>query len=253
MTFSIVAWDPITKMTGVAVATKHLAVGSTVPHARSKVGSIATQAQTNPLLAHQALDILETQGHLNIKDSLAPEHVIEMVLAADCDRHKRQLHLVDAHGRTAAWTGAECMGWAGHKTFQYFSVAGNLLTGEQVLIDMAEAYMQLGHLPFAQRLLLSVKAGQAAGGDRRGQQSASIFITHNERYPYLDLRVDHHPNPLEQLSIILDEAHQDYYQSFLQAMPQSDILHTSKTQSPIPVFQNSASATVEVPIAETND
>lgn len=221
MTYSIVAWDPVTGMTGVAAATKHLAVGATVPHAKSTIGAIATQAQTNPILAKQALEILETQSQMDTEDSLTPESVIEMVLAQDPDRDRRQFHLVDSQGRSAGWTGSKCMDWAGHKTFQYFSVAGNLLAGEGVLIAMAEAYIQNANQSFSHRLLASLKAAQAAGGDRRGQQSASIYITDQEPYPYLDLRVDHHPDPLSQLSIILAESEKDYYQSLLQSMPKS--------------------------------
>ena len=251
MTYSIVAWDPMTGMTGVAAATKHLAVGATVPHAKSNIGAIATQAQTNPILAQQALDILETQQQMDVVDSLTPELIIELVLSQDPERDKRQFHLVDAQGRTAAWTGSQCLGWAGHKTFQYFSVAGNLLTGERVLIDMAEAYIQNVHLPFAHRLLQSLKAAQSSGGDRRGQQSAAIYITHQEPYPYLDLRVDHHSNPLEQLSIILAESEKDYYQSLLQSMPKSHsfsqrVAPTQRQDEPGVMINPLNSSTVEI-------
>ena len=220
MTFSIVAWDPVSKMAGVAAATKHLAVGATVAHARGGVGAIATQAQTNPLLARQGLDLLESQRKLtNEADHLAPDQILEMVLSKDPDRNKRQIQIVDPQGNTAAWTGSDCFGWAGHKSFRYFSVAGNLLVDEQVLISMAEAYMVNNGKPLAERLLLSLEAAQSAGGDRRGQQSASVYVTQQAAYPYLDLRVDHHENPLQQLRLIYEESQKDYYQGLLKSMP----------------------------------
>ncbi|NEQ55614.1 MAG: DUF1028 domain-containing protein [Leptolyngbya sp. SIO3F4] len=130
MTFSIVAWDEKTGMTGVAVATKHLAVGALVPHARAGVGAIATQAQTNPLLGIQGLHLLEQRRHST------PENVLKRLLRNDPDRDQRQLHLVDHNGQTAAWTGKDCIDWAGHLTFHGFSVAGNMLTGEETLLAM---------------------------------------------------------------------------------------------------------------------
>lgn len=220
MTFSIVAWDPKTGMTGVAVATKHLAVGALVPHARSGVGAIATQAQTNPLLGLWGLELLERQQATESPFSEASaEVVLGWLLENDRDRHQRQVHLVDHRGHTAAWTGRDCVGWAGHRTFGNLSVAGNMLTGPEVLEAMAQAYQHHGDAGFSDRLLLALEAGERAGGDKRGKQSAALYVMDQAPYPYLDLRVDHHIDPITSLRTLHDEAHKDYYQSFRQTMP----------------------------------
>ncbi|MGF1479839.1 MAG: DUF1028 domain-containing protein [Cyanophyceae cyanobacterium] len=215
MTFSIVAWDSATRMTGVAVATKHLAVGALVPHARADVGAIATQAQTNPLLGILGLQLLEQQG----SEAITPKEVIATLLEDDEDRHHRQLHLVDRQGRTAAWTGQGCVDWAGHFTFPNFSVAGNMLVGEQTLTAMADAYQSKAGMEFCERLLQALEAGEAAGGDKRGRQSAAIYVVHQDYYPHLDLRIDHHDDPIAQLRYLFEESRKDYYQQFRQSMP----------------------------------
>ena len=213
MTFSIVAWDEKTGMTGVAVATKHLAVGALVPHARAGVGAIATQAQTNPLLGIQGLHLLEQGRHAT------PDTILKRLLRNDPDRDQRQLHLVDCHGRSAAWTGKDCIGWAGHGAFPGFSVAGNMLVGEATLTAMAQAYRQAAHEPLGQCLLLAIEAGDKAGGDKRGRQSAALYVMDRDTYPHLDLRVDHHSQPITTLRTIFEESCKDYYQSFRQSMP----------------------------------
>ncbi len=216
MTFSIVAWDAETGMTGVAVATKHLAVGALVPHAKSGVGAIATQAATNPLLGIQGLEMLEAGDH---HCSASPEQVLQRLLFDDPDHEQRQLHMVNRYGQTAAWTGKDCKGWAGHLTFAGFSVAGNMLIGEATMQAMAAAYQRFGLQPFCDRLLLALEAGDAAGGDKRGRQSAALRVMHTDSYPHLDLRVDHHRQPIVQLRETFEESRQDYYQSFRQTMP----------------------------------
>ena len=213
MTFSIIAWDKSTGMTGVAVATKHLAVGALVPHARAGVGAIATQAQTNPLLGIQGLHLLEHSRHAS------PDIILQRLLLDDPDRDQRQLHLVNRQGQTAAWTGKDCIGWAGHITFPGFSVAGNMLTGEATLIAMATTYQQTERYPLGHRLLLALEAGDAAGGDKRGRQSAALYVMDQDTYPHLDLRVDHHDQPIVTLRTIFEESRKDYYQSFRQSMP----------------------------------
>ena len=221
MTFSIVAWDKTTEMIGVAVATKHLAVGALVPHAKANVGAIATQAQTNPLLGIKGLKLLEDQGS-NL--ALTPEEVITTLLKEDEDRHYRQLHLVDRQGRTCAWTGSQCVDWAGHFTFDNFSVAGNMLVGEQTLTAMADAYQAKEGMEFCERLLQALEAGEAAGGDKRGRQSAAIYVVHHDDYPHLDLRIDHHEDPIAQLRYIFEESRKEYYQSFRKSMPTKAVL-----------------------------
>ena len=213
MTFSIVAWDKQTGMTGVGVATKHLAVGALVPHARAGAGAIATQAQTNPLLGIRGLHLLEHGRHAT------PEIILERLLRDDPDRHQRQLHLVNRQGQTAAWTGKDCVGWAGHATFPGFSVAGNMLVDEATILAMAMAYQQASRKALGERLLLALEAGEAAGGDKRGKQSAAIYVMHQDTYPHLDLRVDHHEQPLVALRTLFAESCKDYYQSFRQSMP----------------------------------
>lgn len=215
MTFSIVARDAVTGMTGVAVATKHLAVGALVPHVKAEVGAIATQAQTNPLLGIRGLHLLEQSPD----PTGSAESVLQRLLFDDPDREQRQLHLVDRQGQTAAWTGKDCVGWAGHFTFPHFSVAGNMLVGGETLSAMAAAYQQSGAKPFCDRLLSALEAGNAAGGDKRGRQSASIYVMDADVYPHLDLRVDHHDQPVATLRLLFEESCKDYYQSFRRSMP----------------------------------
>jgi uncharacterized Ntn-hydrolase superfamily protein len=220
MTYSIVAWDPDTGMTGVAVATKHLAVGSLVPHARAGVGALATQSATNPLLGPWGLDRLELLRGTSQPTSVA-QTVLDSLLRDDPGRDLRQVHLVDADGRTAAWTGSGCAGWAGHLSGDGFSVAGNFLSGPQALAAMAEAYqgaLESG-LEFTERLMRSLEAAEAAGGDHRGRQSAALYVTHREVYPLHDFRVDHHPEPLLALREILEETNRAYYQDFRSTLP----------------------------------
>ena len=219
MTFSIVAWDKTTRMTGVAVATKHLAVGALVPHAKADVGAIATQAQTNPLLGIKGLKLLEKHNLENNEAVNTTEDVISTLLEEDEERDYRQLHLVDRTGRTSAWTGSQCVDWAGHLTFDNFSVAGNMLVGEQTLTAMADAYQAKEGMEFCERLLQALEAGEAAGGDKRGRQSAAIYVVHQDDYPYLDLRIDHHDDPIAQLRYIFEESRKEYYQSFRKSMP----------------------------------
>lgn len=220
MTFSIVAWDPHTGMTGIAVATKHLAVGALVPHAKANVGAIATQAQTNPLLGIWGLRLLESRKAAQAAAQAIPVgDVLDVLLQNDEERDDRQLHLVDHQGHTAAWTGQHCTDWAGHFTFHNFSVAGNMLVGEQVLQAMAETFHNHPSLSFSERLLCALEAGERAGGDKRGKQSAALYVVQDDFYPHLDLRVDNHPEPIAELRTLFAEAHKDYYQSFRQTMP----------------------------------
>ncbi|MBW4440650.1 MAG: DUF1028 domain-containing protein [Plectolyngbya sp. WJT66-NPBG17] len=220
MTFSIVAWDSQTQMTGIAVATKHLAVGSLVPHVKASVGAIATQAQTNPLLGIHGIQLLEQRiASEGTADEISVEEIIHLLLENDPEAEDRQLHLVDHTGQTAAWTGSECVDWAGHLTFPGFSVAGNMLVGEQVLTAMVEAYQAKAGMEFSERLLQALEAGERAGGDKRGRQSAAIYVMNQDVYPHLDLRVDHHQDPIAQLRFLFEESRKEYYQSFRQTMP----------------------------------
>ena len=210
MTWSIIARDAETGAFGVAVTTQFLAVGALCPHAASGVGALATQARVNPTFGPQGLRLL-AEG----KSAAA---VVDTLIAGDPGREARQLHVIDAQGGIAAHTGAECVPWCGHRTGDSFSVAGNMLAGAAVIDDTAAAYRAGASLGFAERLIAALEAGQRAGGDKRGKQSAALIIHSGEVYPYLDLRVDDHPEPLLELRRLYEEA-QRYYLPFLHFLP----------------------------------
>lgn len=202
MTFSIVAWDEATGQTGIAVSTRFLAVGSICPFARAGVGAIATQAFNNPTYGPRGLRLLE--------EGITAEDVVALLLKSDEGREHRQVHIVDSRGRTTAFTGSETINWAGHMSFPYFSVAGNMLANGQVLEAMAGAYSANQDQPLAERFLRALEAGQAAGGDRRGRQSAALHIMGTEEYALLDLRVDDHPDPVVELRRIYEVAKTEF-------------------------------------------
>jgi len=191
MTWSIIARDSITGQFGIAVATKFFAVGALVPHIAARIGGIATQALVNPYYGIDGMRLL--------REGRAPREVVEALLGADSGRETRQLHIMDASGRIAAHTGRECVDWCGHVAGDGFSIAGNMLAGARVLDDTAKAYASNENLPFARRLIAAMHAGEAAGGDKRGRQSAALLIYGDEEWPALDLRVDDHADPLAEL------------------------------------------------------
>ena len=195
MTYSIVAFDSETGELGVAVATRRTAVGARVPFARAGAGAVASQAISNPWLGVAALALLE-------RGVPAPA-ALAAALAADPSPQQRQLHLVDAAGRTAAWTGSDTPDWKGSFQGEHFSVAGNHLVGPAVIESMAEAYRAARQGDLADRLLAALEAGEAAGGDARGRQSAALLVVREEPFPYLDLRVDDDEAPLAALRRIL--------------------------------------------------
>ena len=191
MTWSIVARDPESGAFGVAVATRFFAVGARVPHAASGVGAVATQALVNPFYGLRGLRLL--------REAVPAADVIRLLTEADAGRDHRQVHAIDAAGRVAAHTGAACVDWCGHVTGEGFSLAGNMLAGPRVLADTAAAYRESAALPFARRLITAMLAGEVAGGDKRGKQSAALVIYAAEDYADLDLRVDDHQEPLREL------------------------------------------------------
>lgn len=200
-TFSIVARDPQSGELGVAVASKFLAVGAVVPWARAGVGAVATQAWANLSFGPDGLALLEQRV-------AAPDAVAHLT-ADDEGREHRQLGIVDAAGRAAAWTGRECMPWAGHVTGSGFTAQGNILSGEAVVQAMAERFENsTGPLP--ERLVDALAAGQSAGGDSRGQQSAALYVVKEKGSyggyldRYVDLRVDDHAAPIDELRKLLD-------------------------------------------------
>ena len=191
MTWSIIARDSLTGQIGIAVATKFFAVGALVPHIAPQIGGVATQALVNPYYGIDGVKLL--------REGKAPRDIVATLIAADDGRESRQLHIMDASGRIAAHTGNECVDWCGHVEGEGFSIAGNMLAGAQVLDDTAQAYRAGARLPFAQRLIAAMKVGEAAGGDKRGKQSAALLIHGEEEWPNLDLRVDDHTDPLAEL------------------------------------------------------
>jgi uncharacterized Ntn-hydrolase superfamily protein len=197
-TFSIVAIDVAAGEAGCAVQSKYFAVGSVVPWVRAGVGAVATQAAGVAVYGARALEAIE--------GGASPEDAIAAVLAEDPGRETRQLGAVTADGRAAAFTGAECLDWAGHRVGAGYAVQGNILAGEAVVEEMARAYETTGG-PLVQRLVAALEAGQAAGGDRRGQQSAAVVVERvgaaAEAREGIDrvceLRVEDHPEPIAEL------------------------------------------------------
>lgn len=212
MTWSIVARDRSGAF-GVAIASRFFAVGVLCPHARSGVGALATQALVNPLYATPVLAEMASGSD--------PSRIIAMLTAADDGREHRQLHMIDACGRGAAHTGAACIDWCGHTLRNGFSVAGNMLAGPQVIEETAAAYEAGSHLPFAERLIAAMAAGEAAGGDKRGKQAAALLIHTVEDYSWLDLRVDDHAEPLQELRRLYDKS-LERFQPFLACLPSRD-------------------------------
>ncbi len=195
-TFSIVAWDSVTQELGVAVESKYFSVGRVVPWARAGVGAVATQANVNPSYGPKALAMLES--------GMTPEAILRAFAANDSSWDSRQFAVVDAKGRVATWTGPRCNSWAGGEAGVHFAVQGNILAGPKVTAEMARAFRETrGEL--AHRLIAAMEAGQAAGGDKRGQQSAALIVTRpSERNPefrerWVDLRVEDHRAPIAEL------------------------------------------------------
>lgn len=206
-TFSIVARDRETGDLGVAVASKVLAVGAIVPYAEADVGAVATQALANPAYGPEGLS--------RMRSGLGPREALESLLSKDEGRDHRQAAFVDAKGRAYAYTGRRCFGWAGHREAQGCSVQGNLLASGRVLKAMVRSYgAARGDL--AERLLAALEAGEAAGGDRRGRQSAALLVVRKgggylgltDRY--IDLRVDDHPEPVQELRRLLGKFREQF-------------------------------------------
>ena len=206
-TFSIVAFDPETDALGVAVQSKFLAVGAVVPWARAGAGAVATQAMANFNYGPRGLDLM-SRGN-------SAQETVEALISSDDEREHRQLGVVDAAGRTATFTGGECFEWAGGITGEHYAAQGNILVGRETVEAMARTFeATAGDL--AGRLLAALDAGQAAGGDSRGKQSAALLVVRegggyggdNDRV--LDLRVDDHPEPIREL-IRLRSLHTLYF------------------------------------------
>ena len=197
-TFSIVAFDPASQCWGVAVESKFLAVGPVVAWARAGAGAVATQAFANTGYGPQGLKLLAA--------GLSAKAVVEKLTQQDDGQDHRQLGVVDANGHSASFTGKACYDWAGHRTGTGYACQGNMLAGATVVDDMAKAFEANSGRPLAQRLIGALQAGQATGGDKRGQQSAALLVVKDKggyggyTDQLVDLRVDDHPQPIAELN-----------------------------------------------------
>jgi uncharacterized Ntn-hydrolase superfamily protein len=202
MTWSILARDPATGEVGAAVASRFLAVGAVAPRVEGGIGAACTQALVNPFHAPDALARLAAGE--------PPENALAALVAADAGQAARQVHVLAANGRSARHTGAECVPWCGHLDGPDVSVAGNMLAGEGVLAATRDAFVATAGRPLAERLLAALEAGEAAGGDKRGRQSAALLVVREEAgYAggddiAVDLRVDDHATPVAELGRLLD-------------------------------------------------
>ncbi|MCV3273331.1 DUF1028 domain-containing protein [Roseobacter sinensis] len=210
MTYSIVARDPASGDLGIAVASRFFAVGALVPHIRGGKCAVATQAFVNPLWGIEAADRLAAGE--------AAQTVLDDLVARDGGQAQRQAHMIDTAGRIASHTGEDCVDWCGHVSGDGISVAGNMLAGQAVITETLAAYQSNLDLPFAERLMTAMEAGEAAGGDKRGKQSAALRIHRGEDYPWLDMRVDDHADPLPELRRLYDVA-QERFLHVAQVMP----------------------------------
>jgi uncharacterized Ntn-hydrolase superfamily protein len=200
-TFSIVAYDPETKELGIAVQSRFLAVGAVVPWAKAGVGAIATQSYANTTYGPRGLEML-AQGQ-------APDDVMKALIESDALASRRQVGIVDAHGKAATFTGDGCMAWCGGVKGEHYCCQGNILAGEDVVKAMERSFVE-SRGDLGERLIAALQAGQDAGGDRRGMQSAALLIVRegwgyagmNDRYR--DVRVDDHPEPIKELKRIYD-------------------------------------------------
>lgn len=210
-TFSVVGFDPETGDLGVAVQSKFFGVGSVVPWAKAKVGAIATQSYANVAYGPDGLALLAV--------GKTAKETLKQLTDVDDRRDSRQAGIVDAKGTSASFTGAKCNAWAGHREGTNFCVQGNILAGEEVVKAMAAAFAtarQLEGSELADWLMASLEAGQTAGGDTRGKQSAALLVVReksgygNANDRYIDLRVEDHPEPIIELSRLL-EMHKKFY------------------------------------------
>lgn len=207
MTFSIVGYDPNEKEWGIAVQSKFLGVGAVVPWARAGAGAIATQSYANTAYGPKALELL-AQGK-------SAQETLELLLRDDPEKEMRQVGVIDANGNAATFTGRKCYHWAGGITGAYFAAQGNILVDEQTVKSMANTF-ERSEGTLAERLLAALNAGQEAGGDRRGKQSAALLVVKemggyggfNDRF--IDLRVDDHPEPIKEL-IRINKLQQLYF------------------------------------------
>ncbi len=213
MTFSIAARDPRNGWLGVATSSKALAAGGLVPYVKTGVGAIASQSFVNPYLGIDGLSLLS--------DGLPAERVVERLIEGDPGRDLRQLGIVDKEGRVAAYTGQHCIPWAGHIFGGGYVCLGNILRSEEVVKAMGDSFERSDGEALYERLMRAIEAGQEAGGDRRGRQSAGMRIFGDQEYPLCDIRVDDHEDPVPELRRVLSVFEREEL-PYLMASPRRD-------------------------------
>lgn len=209
-TFSISARCGDTGMLGVAVSTAVPGVGGICPFVEPGVGAISTQSWVNPYLGIDGLKLL--------REGKSAADALSALMDNDPGRDVRQIGIVDAAGRSAAWSGQGCTPWFGHRTGPNYAVQGNMLVGEATIAAMADAFVASAALSLPERLVITLEAGQRAGGDKRGRQSAALLVYKTESYPYLSLRVDEHPYPVAELRRVFEVARHQLL-PFVDGMP----------------------------------
>ena len=212
LTWSILVRDPVTGALGAAVATRFFAVGALAIHVEGEVAALATQALINPMYA--------VHGMARLRAGEPPDAIAAALLAEDAGRDHRQLHMIDAQGRIAQYTGKDCVAWCGSVRGADVSVAGNMLAGSAV-VERTLAAFERAAGTLADRLLTALEAGEAAGGDKRGKQSAAMKIATRDPYPDLDIRIDDHPDPLAELRR-LHAVSQERFAVFRRFLPGTD-------------------------------
>lgn len=214
MTFSIVARDPRTGAFGAATATAGPAVGALVIHGAARVGAIATQAMTNPLYG--------IHGIARLREGFSATETLAMLLREDPEAPRRQVMIVDRSGSVAHWSGPLCGVYADSLSVNDGAVGGNLLLNAETLAEMRREYQMGSELPFAERLLAAMRAGAAAGGDRRGMHSAALKIWYDREYPDVDARADWSAAPLDTLQEVLHQLRQPLFAGFFAEIPKGD-------------------------------
>jgi len=249
-TYSIAACDVAAGQWGVAVQSKFLAVGSVVPWAEPHVGAIATQAYANPRYGSDGLALL--------REGLSADEVVKRLTDADDGRDHRQLGVVDGHGGSATYSGSACMDWAGGIAGAGFAAQGNILVGAETVAALASTFADTEGSPLARRLIDCLAAAQAAGGDRRGQQSAAVLVVERDGgYAGLsdvlvDLRVDDHAEPIDELRRLYDKSF-ERFQPFIACLASSrdpvGLLHRDEIEARIEASLQARASTPTVPSA----
>lgn len=224
MTFSIVARCPRTGQFGVGAMTAMPAVGKLLTHAFPHVGAFATQALVNPYLGIDGIELL--------REGLNAEEAIERLRGNDPEIERRQIACVDKQGRTAAYTGSQCLTWAGHRCRQDYTIQGNRLEGPHVLDAMEKAFLAEPGEPLADRFVETLAAADAVGGDKKEERSATVYIFDEEEYPLWDIRVDEHDDPVKELRRVHEVFRRDLIPHILKMPKREDSLDDRGARQP---------------------